>query len=363
MAAARKDIQTNSQYSYQYILDALKGYIESNIDNRHNFFLNRFINSRKKFSAALFDTILVQGMPARIIEIFAILGLFVLVVIARWSGNNDTSSLLTIGAFMVAAYKIIPGIVRITNTSGQMRAYEFSPGDLLHNTKTAAAGNTGFPKISIQSIALKHISFCFAQRPVLNDFNLTIKKKDFIGITGASGKGKTTVINIMLGLLKACKGEILINDIAVKKETIKIYWPAIAYVRQQSFFIHDTLVRNITLEEDSHDKEKLQYAIAISGLDKFIAQFPEGLEKIITENGKNISGGQQQRIAIARTLYKNADLILLDEPFNELDEASEASLLKHFQELAKQGKMIVLVTHSKNSLAYCTKTISLDGQH
>ena len=135
-----------------------------------------------------------------------------------------------------------------------------------------------------------------------------------------------------------------------------------AYVRQQTFFIHDTLLRNITLEESGHDQKKLDYAIQTSGLDTFIAQYPEGLDKMIMENGKNISGGQQQRISIARALYRNADLILLDEPFNELDETSEISLLEHFRELAQQGKLIILITHNKKSLSYCTKIISLDEQ-
>jgi len=93
-----------------------------------------------------------------------------------------------------------------------------------------------------------------------------------------------------------------------------------------------------------------------------ISTFPEGLEKIITENGKNISGGQQQRIAIARALYKNASLILLDEPFNELDEEATCSLLKHFRELTGKGRSVVMITHDKKSLSYCNKIISLDEQ-
>ena len=360
MALARKDIQISNQSSYQYILDALKGYIESNIYNRNGFFLSRFINSRKKFSAALFNTMLIQGMPARIIEVFAILGLFILIVIAKWTENNDTTSLLTIGAFMAAAYKIIPGIVKITNISGQMRAYEFSASDMVQSNDVSITNTFKLPVISIQSFQLKDISFCYEVQQVLNNFNLAIRKGDFIGITGASGKGKTTVLNILLGFLDTLKGEVIVNGIALKKDSIKAYWTSIAYVRQQPFFIYDTLLRNITLEENGHDKASLEYAIKISGLDVFIAQFKEGLNKMITENGKNISGGQQQRITIARALYKNADLILLDEPFNELDEASEIQLLEHFRELAQQGKMIILVTHNKKSLSYCGKIISLD---
>ena len=360
MTLARKNIQINSQHSYQYVLDALKGYVESNIYNRHGFFLTRFINSRKKFSTALFNTMLIQGMPARVIEVFAILGLFILIVIAKWTENNDTASLLTIGAFMAAAYKIIPGIVKITNISGQMRAYEFSTGDMIQNNEVFTTNAGKSPVISIQSFRLKDVSFNYEAQQVLNNFDLVIRKGDFIGITGASGKGKTTILNILLGFLDAAKGEVIVNDIALKKDSIKAYWPSIAYVRQQTFFIYDTLLRNITLEENGHDKSNLEYAIKVSGLDAFIAQFPEGVDKMITENGKNISGGQQQRIAIARALYKNAAFILLDEPFNELDEASEISLLEHFRDLALQGKMIILVTHNKKSLSYCSKIISLD---
>ena len=152
----------------------------------------------------------------------------------------------------------------------------------------------------------------------------------------------------------------MINGLPVSGNEIKNYWPSIAYVKQHNFFIHDSLQRNITFEEGDCDKESLQYALTVSGLDKIIAKFPEGLDKIITENGKNISGGQQQRIAIARALYKNAPVILLDEPFNELDEDATQSLLQHFRELAAAGKLVLMITHDKKSLTFCNKIISLD---
>ena len=157
-------------------------------------------------------------------------------------------------------------------------------------------------------------------------------------------------------------GEIRINDVPVNTDELKNYWPLISYVRQQAFFIHDTVLRNITLEEEGYNKEKLQWAIKTAGLDEFITKFPEGLDKVITENGKNISGGQQQRIAIARAFYKDAALILLDEPFNELDEASEILLLEHFRGQSQKGRIVVLITHDKKSLSYCNKIISLDEQ-
>lgn len=362
LTVTKKNIQSSNERSFQYVLDALKGWVEGNIYGRNDFFGQRFIHSRKKFSSHLFDSLALQAMPGRIIEIFAVLGLFILIIIARWTGNTDSSMLITVGAFMAAAYKIIPGIVKIINTSGQMKAYEFSLDELEQNKSTKEQQPLERPAADIQSVELKNIHFQYGGRTVLNDLSMSIERGDLVGISGESGKGKTTILNVVLGFLQPAKGEILINGRPVGSEEIKKHWPSIAYVRQQGFFIHDTVLRNITLEEAQHNKERLENALNISGLKNVLAFFPEGIEKVITENGKNISGGQQQRIAIARAIYKNAPLILLDEPFNELDEEATHLLLQHFKELAAAGRSVLMITHDKKSLSYCNKIISLDEQ-
>ena len=108
------------------------------------------------------------------------------------------------------------------------------------------------------------------------------------------------------------------------------YWENISYVKQQQLMIYDSILNNITLAENSYDAKRLENAINVAGCGRLIDKYPERMDKIITEDGKNISGGQRQRIAIARALYKNAALIILDEPFNELDRNSENLLLQHF---------------------------------
>jgi ABC-type bacteriocin/lantibiotic exporter with double-glycine peptidase domain len=100
----------------------------------------------------------------------------------------------------------------------------------------------------------------------------------------------------------------------------------------------------------------------MSGLQSLVDADPEGLDKVITEGGGNISGGQRQRIMIARALYKSAGVIILDEPFNQLDEGSEHSLLTHFVQLAREGKLIILITHNKKSLSFCNKIVSLESE-
>ena len=360
LTATKRSIQASNEKSFQYLLDALKGYVEGNIYQRNNFFHGRFSKARQIFSRHLFESLFVQTIPNRIIETFAVLGLFVLIVIAKWSEINDSSTILTIGAFMAAAYKIIPGIVKIVNAAGQMRAYDFSINELETFTARVKSEDQVSQSGIIHTIEVRNLSFQYGDNNVIRDFSLSIKKGDFIGITGKSGKGKTTIFNLLLGFLSPSNGEILINNSFDSIKGIKNYWPQISYVRQQSFFIHDTILRNITLEEESYDKERLDSALIIAGLCDFIKGSQDGLNKMITENGKNISGGQQQRIAIARALYKNAEIILLDEPFNELDEASTVLLAQHFKQMAVSGRTIMMITHDTKCLSFCNKIISLD---
>jgi len=359
VAAAKKNIHISNENSFRFLLDAMKGYVEGNIYQRNDFFLQRFITARQVFGKHLFDSHAVQAMPTRIIETFAVLGLFFLIVIAQWSGISNSGALITIGAFMAAAYKIIPGIVKIINCSGQIKAYEFSVFDSV-TINTELKAEQAMKYDPIYSLNLEKIDFKYGNHVVLKDFSLYVKKGDFVGITGMSGRGKTTILNLILGFLAPASGKILVNDVFVSQPEIKKYWSQVSYIRQQSFLIHDSILRNITLRENNYDEEKLKQVLEISGLEDLIDSTPEGLNKMIAENGKNISGGQQQRINIARALYKDAELILLDEPFNELDEESALSLVKYFNHLSSLGKIVILITHDSKNLSYCNKIIALD---
>jgi ABC-type multidrug transport system fused ATPase/permease subunit len=359
LAAARSKIRSSNERSFQYMMDALKGYVESNIYNRNPFFLDRFIHHRTQFSKHLFNSLSIQSLPSRIIEVFAVLGLFILIAIAKWTGDNNGSTLVTIGAFMAAAYKIIPGMVKLINITGQMKAYEFSVGDL--STETGIQKNQLSREGSeVVSIEFDHVGFHYNDTSVLEDLSFNLKSGDFVGISGRSGRGKTTILNLLLGFLEPHTGTIRINGSIVNSVSASSFWPMISYVRQQPFFIYDSVLKNITLEENRYDPGKLDSALKVSGLHEWLSQYPEGMEKPVTENGKNISGGQQQRICIARALYKNANLILLDEPFNELDAASEKKLIEHFAALASQGNIVIMITHHQQSLDLCNKIISLD---
>ncbi len=359
LSSTRSGIRINNERSFQYLMEALKGYVEGNTYQRNSFFIDRFMKFRRMFSRQLFRSMSLQKLPSRIIEIFAILGLFVLIALSQWMGDN-TNTIVTLGAFLAAAYKIIPGFVTIINISGQMRAYEFSIGDFVQSTDPVNK-ETGTPT-NIHSVQLKDVFFQYGDQKILNQFVLAAGRGDFIGITGKSGRGKTTIFNLLLGFIKPSSGAIILNGKERDQKALKNFQTSLSYVRQQPFLIYDTILKNITLQEEGYDKDRIQFAIEQAGLEPFISSDPDGLHKMVTENGKNISGGQQQRIMLARAFYKNSDLLLLDEPFNELDEASIEQLLHNLQAYTKMGKIVIMITHDRKSLSCCTKVISLDDE-
>jgi ABC-type bacteriocin/lantibiotic exporter with double-glycine peptidase domain len=291
-----------------------------------------------------------------LIEVFAVAGLFILIALNKWL-NNGPTDLITIGAFMAAAYKVIPGIVKILNLNGQMHTYAYTATDLLQLQKPINEKVKSKNEKGIGSIIFNNVSFRYKDEWLLKNISLSIKSGDFLGISGISGKGKTTLLNLLLGFIKPLTGEISINK---GPEDLQHYWANISYVKQQNFLINDTIKKNITLTDEATEEKKLNDIIKLTGLEELVNSDPQGINKLIMENGKNISGGQRQRIAIARALYKEAGLIILDEPFSELDDLSQECFLQHFKNLSESGKIVILITHDKKSLSFCNQTISLD---
>jgi len=392
MSNTRGSARLSSERSLQHLQEALSGFVESNVYDRNEIFLQRYLTHQQRYSRYLSNQTIVQGIPSRIIEIFALLG--VVILIATTGGTGSHAAVITVGVFMAAAYKIIPGVVKILSLSGQINTYAFTLENLAANAikerrraegkeqrtaeseehrpvkdmkqrvtedmeqRTGAIGGEG----RIRTIQFRDVQFRYGGQPVLKRLNLQIASGDLVGITGPSGKGKTTILNLLLGFLSPDAGEIRINNEVTDAAGRKKYWPDISYVRQQPFLIHDTILHNLTLHEYPPDGQRLRAAIRMSGLQSLVDADPEGLDKIIMEGGGNISGGQRQRVTIARALYKPAGVIILDEPFNQLDEESEHALLTHFVQLAREGKLIILITHNKKSLSFCNKIVSLENE-
>lgn len=356
----RASIKINSQLTIQHLQESLSGYVESNIYDKQRFFTDRYYKDQQQMNDHIATQQTLQSLPSRLIETFAVLGFFILIAVNKLSASVPAISLLTMGVFMAAAYKIIPGIIKILNSAGQIKTYQFTLNDLASPTgEMHYAKNAGSPG-SINSIQFENVHFKYQHHDVLNGTSFNITPGDFVGMSAPSGKGKTTIINLLLGFLEPDSGTITINNKKTGAADRMMYRNNISYVKQQPFFIHDTILKNITLAQDGFKKDELEEVIEFCGLGQLLEKYPEGVQKVIRENGKNISGGQRQRIMLARALYHDFDLLILDEPFGEMDDFSERTILMRLQGLAQQGKMILFITHSKASLSFCNKIFSMD---
>jgi ABC-type multidrug transport system fused ATPase/permease subunit len=351
LGALRSRVRSSGETTLQRLNEALDGYVESRLFHKEDFFLNRYAAQQGEMNRQLAALQNAQALPSRLMEVFAVVGLFALVLLNKVLGNASVP-LVTIGVFMAAAYKIIPGIVKILGSLGQMKAYSFTLENLSEEgeqKKNVSGGG------KIHSLELSGICFSYEGRTVLDSLDLSIQPGEMVGVSGASGRGKTTLVNLLLGFLEPEDGSIRVNGSVLSREERQAYWKRISYVKQQPFFIHDTLSANVAFGED--EDGRFGPAISASGAG---ALLHDG-SRMVGEKGRNVSGGQRQRIAFARALYKDCDLLILDEPFSELDKAAEEEALLHLQQLARGGKMILLITHNGHSLSFCNKVLSLHG--
>ncbi|NCD69059.1 ATP-binding cassette domain-containing protein [Mucilaginibacter agri] len=353
----RSTTRINSEKSLQYLKESLSAYIESHIYNKFTFFSDRYIKHQQQLNANLADLQSIQVLPSRLFEVFAIAGIFIIIFINSHNGNGD--NLIAVGVFMAAAYKIIPGLVNIISYTGQIRAYEHVLNNMLPEVEQADI--TDFEDLEpIHKIEFKAVKFSYKERKIFETLNLQLSASDFAGISGFSGRGKTTLINMLLGFIEPHGGQISFNQQPADAYLRAAYRERISYVKQSVLLLHDSIFKNIVLTDGLYSEVRLNNALRISGLDTLIAEYPEGIHKLVTENGNNLSGGQRQRIMLARALYKNFDLLILDEPFNELDDEAEQRILNALKLLTQDGKMILFITHNQQSLAYCNKIITLD---
>ena len=357
IATLRITSRQASENSLKYLTEALGGYVESFVFQQRSFFVNRYSAAQIRLNELLATQQSLQGVSSRMLEVLAVGGMFLLLFLNKNYGA--VMPIMTVGAFLAAAYKLIPALAKIMNASALIKAYKHTISELAANQYEQMNLAESLTPVSIQSIDLENICFHYNGKKIVENLSLSLSPGEFIGLSGLSGRGKTTLINLLLGFLEPSEGTIYFNKTPVRQAARLKYQSRISYSQQRPFILNESLRQNITFDKATGDMERYKSVSQISGTD-FLDNKSVTVGSV-SEDGRNLSGGQRQRIAFARALYKEADLLILDEPFSELDRESEASMTKHLRDLADQGKMILLISHSQGSLVHCSKKINLDA--
>ena len=316
---------------------------------------------------------LLQNIPRLLIEMTSIVSMLLALLVAVFMGTEVSKLIPTIAAFGMAAMKLMPSANRISGALNQVAYYEPSLDKLLlslqltevNTVKEGIAGefeDDGDLGIKAeksftleQAVELCHISYHYpgADEPVLYDANMQIPIGKSVGIVGASGTGKTTAVDIILGLLRPQAGEVLIDGIPIK-EHYKEWLSHIGYIPQMIFMLDDTIRANVAfgIAEGAVDENQVWKVLEEAQLADFVKGLPKGLDTEIGERGIRLSGGQRQRIGIARALYSNPELLFFDEATSALDTETEAAIMESINRL-QGSKTLVIIAHRLATIAEC----------
>ena len=323
-------------------------FIEIKLYRMYDFFLNRIKIESRKYANAQIQNNIISIIPKGIIEIAAILVLLLLISTTR----NQEDFLPIMGTILATIFRITPSFTRISAALTQFK-FSVEQINVLYAVMQKEAGDKKYLELNKEEVLFKksieaqNISFNYeASNPLFNQFNLKVIKGDFVLFKGESGNGKSTMAKMLLGLITPLKGEILIDGIAIERLNLNSWHDKVGYVPQKPVIIEGDLRENICIgvEKNEVNEDRFQEVVVQGELSKLYKKIGDSK---ITEGGGSISGGQLQRIGIARALYRNAEVLILDEPTSALD-IENAQLIDNLLVRLnhEQGLTIIMISHS-----------------
>ena len=360
--AGKKRIDSDSKIIL-LIQELLLSFKEVRILGKEKFFLPILSRSARNVYESVSINMMTTIIPRYAIELIVIL-FFVSYTLYNYDNslflNNTLPSLVV---FAVASMRIIPlssSIIRAwVNLKYKLPIVEEVYSDIKLKSDEK---KKNIQKINFKEIELKNLSFEYnnSNNKIFNKINLKIKEKQTIGILGSSGSGKTTFINILMGLLDIKEGTFTLNGTVLEE---KLYDKInISYIAQENLVLKETIKKNISLENDDKliDILKLEQAIKFSNFDKVLNRSNLSLNSIIGENGLSLSGGESKRLSIARALYHNCDLLIMDEALNSLDEMNKIEIRDNLNSIKSRIAMII-ISHDKADLNSCDMIYKIEN--
>jgi ABC-type multidrug transport system fused ATPase/permease subunit len=335
------------------------------------FFRGSFDRSSHAMARAAAHTQLIGQLPRHLMECVAVVGLVVIALLVggRESGIGPWLGQLTFLGF--AAYRLLPTLQQAFGAIVKIRAdrsgfMTIAPDLRLARARThgCVAADASWQERPQLEIRLKEVSFRYEpERPLaVSGASLRIPARAAVGFVGANGSGKTTVVDLIAGLLVPETGEVEVDGIVLTDENRSAWRSCIAYVPQNIFLLDATIEQNIALgvQAPAIDRERLRTAALLAQLDEFIGTLPAGYEYRVGERGMKLSGGQRQRLGIARALYTDASVLILDEATNALDGLTEQELMATLVKL--RGRYtIILIAHRLRTVRACDVIFEFDG--
>lgn len=367
---ASQKFTKNTSLSNKWLLQSLNGIKDVKVSHKEDYFIETYaVYGKKAIDAEKINSV-VTTLPRLLIEAVSVSSVLAVIMILLSMGQSINSLLPQLGAFAVAAVRLLPSTTRISGAVNSLAFQEPMLDNLIKNLKAAReweqqakqakeaqpAEHAKDRQLTFQKqFELSHIRFRYpnAETEVLKDADMVIPAGKSVGIIGASGSGKTTAVDILLGLLKPQSGEVLSDGANIRNDYYG-WLSHLSYIPQAIYMLDDTIRANVAFgcQKNSIDDEKVWRAIEEAQLKPLIQSLPEGIETKIGERGVRLSGGQRQRIGIARALYNDPELVIFDEATSALDNETEAAIMESINRLHGK-KTLVIIAHRLTTIEEC----------
>lgn len=372
MHKAGEDNQNYYSGLFKWISQTVQGIKEVKIAGKEQYFTDEYIKCGKGYVDAVQKYTLYNSIPRLLIETICIIGMVSYMMVLVATGRDFTQMMPILSAFSVAAIRLMPCANRINNQLTSIAFYQpffMGVSDNLQdeisgkNTDMSFAKETDKKLPIHKSISMRDVTYHYPNSDVLifDHADMEIPIGASVGIVGASGAGKTTVVDILLGLLEVQTGGVYADDVNIKDE-YRSWLKNVGYIPQLIFMLDDTILKNVAfgVPEDEIDMNRIWEVLKEAQMDEFVRNLPEGLNTGIGERGIRISGGQRQRLGIARALYYDPEVLILDEATSALDNDTEAAIMDAINSL--QGrKTLVIIAHRLQTIEKCDMIYRIEG--
>jgi len=353
------------------ILQAFDGIKEVKHYCREKFFNSLYVEHNNKAIKPTEKQYTLQLIPRIFFEVIAVILCLSFVLVQVIFYKNVQSVVPQIGVLVAACFRLMPSFNRIVSSMQTFRfaeviinnlSSEFEKLKLRQKVQQQVEASAVLLDFS-KEIKISHLNFTYANgKEVFNDVTLSIGHNQFVAFTGKSGAGKSTMVDLILGLLKPSFGSIEVDGANIS-QNLTAWRKMVGYVPQTFYLFNDTIRHNISFSTDENiDDLDLELAIERAQLKDYIAELSNGLETRVGEKGSQLSGGQRQRLAIARALYFKPKVLVLDEPTSSLDSQTEKEIMTAFNELRQKIDItIILITHNTTNLQYCDRIFEVSN--
>ena len=372
MQKAGKNNQDFYSGLFKWISQTVQGIKEVKIAGKEQYFTDEYIKCGKGYVDAVQKYTLYNSIPRLLIETICIIGMIGYMMIMVVSGRDFTAMMPVLTAFGVAAIRLMPSANRINNQLTSIAFYQpffLGVSDNLQDEISGKNTDMSFAteadqKLPVKdSICLRDITYAYPNTETLifDHANMEIPVGAAVGIVGTSGAGKTTVVDILLGLLEVRSGGVYADNVNVR-EHYRSWLKNIGYIPQMIFMLDDNIRRNVAfgIPDDQIDEERVWEVLKEAQLDEYIRGLPDGLNTSIGERGIRISGGQRQRIGIARALYYDPEVLILDEATSALDNDTEAAIMDSINSLHGR-KTLIIIAHRLQTIEKCDMVYRVEG--